>query len=93
MFGEGVAAGLADAAGTDTPGRDDFMIWGGHPVAENAFFLRYHDQDADAHALQVWRTEDHADDEAVYRLGLRWGRTSTTTLRGAVWAMAQTPMH
>ena len=56
---------LADAAGTDTPVVTDFMIWGGHPVAENAFFLRYHDQDADAHALQVWRTEDHADDEAV----------------------------
>ena len=50
------------------------MIWGGHPVAENAFFLRYHDQDANAHALQVWRTEDHADDEAVYRLGFTLGR-------------------
>ena len=52
----------------------DFMIWGGHPVAENAFFLRYHDQDADAHALQVWRTEEHADDEAVYRLGFTLGQ-------------------
>ena len=74
VFGEGVAAGLADAAGTDTPVVTDFMIWGGHPVAENAFFLRYHDQDADAHALQVWRTEDHADDEAVYRLGFTLGQ-------------------
>ena len=27
----------------------DYMIWGGHEVAENAFFLRYGDLDADAH--------------------------------------------
>lgn len=50
------------------------MIWGGHEVAENAFFLRYGDLDADAHALQVWRTEDHADDEAVYRVGFTLGQ-------------------
>ena len=45
-----------------------------HEVAENAFFLRYGDLDADAHALQVWRTEDHADDEAVYRVGFTLGQ-------------------
>ena len=48
--------------------------WGGNEVAENAFFLRYGEQDADAHALQVWRTEDHADDEAVYRVGFTLGQ-------------------
>ena len=37
VFGEGVAAGLADAAGTDTPVVTDFMIWGGHPVAGKRF--------------------------------------------------------
>ena len=54
--------------------RTDYMVWGGHEVAENAFFLRYGDLDADAHALQVWRTEDHADDEAVYRVGFTLGQ-------------------
>ena len=53
----------------------DYMIWGGNEVAENAFFLRYGEQDADAHALQVWRTEDHAD-ETAYRLGFTLGQTS-----------------
>ena len=69
----GVAAGLAADCG-DTPVVTDYMIWGGHEVAENAFFLRYGDLDADAHALQVWRTEDHADDEAVYRVGFTLGQ-------------------
>ena len=67
------AAGLAADCG-DTPVVTDYMIWGGHEVAENAFFLRYGDLDADAHALQVWRTEDHADDEAVYRVGFTLGQ-------------------
>ena len=73
VFGDGVAAGLAADCG-DTPVVTDYMIWGGHEVAENAFFLRYGDLDADAHALQVWRTEDHADDEAVYRVGFTLGQ-------------------
>ena len=73
VFGDGVAAGLAADCG-DTPVVTDYMIWGGHEVAENAFFLRYGDLDADAHALQVWRTEDHADDEAVYRVGFPLGQ-------------------
>ena len=75
VFGEGVAAGLTADAGTDTPIVTDFMVWGGNEVAENAFFLRYGDQDADAHALQVWRTEEHADDEAVYRIGFTLGQS------------------
>ena len=92
VFGDGVAAGLAADCG-DTPVVTDYMIWGGHEVAENAFFLRYGDLDADAHALQIWRTEDHADDEAVYRgPGSRWGRTGTTTLPGAALATGQTRM-
>ena len=74
VFAEGAEAGLADAAGTETPVVTDYPVWGGDLEAENAFFLRYHDQDADAHALQVWRTEDHADDEAVYRLGFTLGQ-------------------
>ena len=73
VFGDGVAAGLAADCG-DTPVVTDYMIWGGHEVAENAFFLRYGDLDADAHALQIWRTEDHADDEAVYRVGFTLGQ-------------------
>ena len=76
VFGETVAAGTADAAGTEMPVVTDYMIWGGNEVAENAFFLRYGEQDADAHALQVWRTEDHAD-ETAYRLGFTLGQTSS----------------
>ena len=49
------------------------MIWGGDLTAENAFFLRYHDQDADAHALQVWQTEAHDETETAYRLGFTIG--------------------
>lgn len=75
VFGETVAAGAAGAAGTEMPVVTDYMIWGGNEVAENAFFLRYGEQDADAHALQVWRTEDHAD-ETAYRLGFTLGQTS-----------------
>ena len=73
VFGDGVAAGLAADCG-DSPVVTDFMSWCGHEIAENACFLRYGDLDADAHALQVWRTEDHADDEAVYRVGFTLGQ-------------------
>ena len=36
VFGETVAAGAADAAGTEMPVVTDYMIWGGNEVAENA---------------------------------------------------------
>ncbi len=80
VFGESVAAGLTAKIDDDTPIATDFMVWGGNEVAENAFFLRYGDQDANAHALQVWRTESHADDETAWRLGFTLGADKSTDI-------------
>lgn len=80
VFGAGVAGGLADAAGSETPIVTDFMVWGGDKSAENAFFMRYGDVNADAHALQVWRTEGHADDEVAWRLGFTLGADKHTDI-------------
>ena len=55
-------------------GGDRLHDLGRHEVAENAFSCATANLDADAHALQVWRTEDHADDEAVYRVGFTLGQ-------------------
>lgn len=74
IFGETVAAGAANAAGTDTPIVTDYMVWGGSFSAENSFFMRYADLNAEAYALQLWRADAHADDEAAYRLGFTLGR-------------------
>ena len=79
VFGETVAAGAADAAGTEMPVVTDYMIWGGNEVAENAFFLRYADTDTNAHSLAVWRTEAH-DEETVCRLGFAWGSDKHTDI-------------
>ena len=68
VFAEGAEAGLADAAGTETPVVTDYPVWGGDLEAENAFFLRYADTDTNAHSLVVWRTESH-DEATVCRLG------------------------
>ena len=37
VFAEGVEAGLADAAGTETPVVTDYPVWGGDLEAESAF--------------------------------------------------------
>ena len=67
---EGVMAGLAEAAvGSDAPLVTDLTVWGGDPGAERTFVLRYSDISVDTRALSVWRSEEHADDEAAYRLG------------------------
>ena len=80
VFGESVSAGLTAEIDDETPIVTDFMVWGGNEVAENAFFLRYGDQDANAHALQVWRTENHADDEIAWRLGFTLGADKSTDI-------------
>ena len=72
VFGEAVAAGIADVAGTEDPVVCDYMIWGGNLTAQKAFFQRYGDTDTNAHALQVWRSEEHEED-TVYRLGISRG--------------------
>lgn len=74
VFGEAVAAGIADPAGTQDPVVCDYMIWGGNLTAQKAFFQRYADTDTNAHALQVWRSEDHSQEETVYRLGIGRGQ-------------------
>lgn len=79
VFAEGVEAGLAAAAGTETPVVTDYPIWGGSLEAENAFFLRYADTDTNAHSLAVWRTEAH-DEETVCRLGFAWGSDKHTDI-------------
>ena len=75
VFGEAVAAGIADPAGTEDPVVCDYMIWGGDLTAQQAFFLRYADTAADAHALQVWRSGESAQagEGPVYRLGIGRG--------------------
>ena len=79
VFAEGVEAGLANDAGTETPVVTDYPIWGGDLEAENAFFLRYADTDTNAHSLAVWRTESH-DDETVLRLGYALGSDKRTDI-------------
>lgn len=74
VFGEAVAAGIAEPAGTQDPVVCDYMIWGGNLTAQKAFFQRYADTDTNAHALQVWRSEDHTQEETVYRLGIGRGQ-------------------
>lgn len=74
VFGEAVAAGIAEPAGTQDPVVCDYMIWGGNLTAQKAFFQRYADTDTNAHALQVWRSEDHSQEETVYRLGIGRGQ-------------------
>lgn len=74
VFGEAVAAGIAESAGTQDPVVCDYMIWGGNLTAQKAFFQRYADTDTNAHALQVWRSEDHSQEETVYRLGIGRGQ-------------------
>lgn len=74
VFGEAVAAGIAEPAGTQDPVVCDYMIWGGDLTAQKAFFQRYADTDTNAHALQVWRSEDHAQEKTVYRLGIGRGQ-------------------
>lgn len=74
VFGEAVAAGIAELAGTQDPVVCDYMIWGGNLTAQKAFFQRYADTDTNAHALQVWRSEDHSQEETVYRLGIGRGQ-------------------
>ena len=72
VFGEAVEAGIAEPAGTQDPVVCDYMIWGGNLTAQKAFFQRYADTDTNAHALQVWRSEEHEED-TVYRLGISRG--------------------
>lgn len=72
VFGEAVEAGIAEPAGTKDPVVCDYMIWGGNLTAQKAFFQRYADTDTNAHALQVWRSEEHEED-TVYRLGISRG--------------------
>ena len=72
VFGEAVEAGIAEPAGTQDPMVCDYMIWGGNLTAQKAFFQRYADTDTNAHALQVWRSEEHEED-TVYRLGISRG--------------------
>lgn len=79
VFAEGVEAGLADTAGTETPVVTDYPIWGGDLTACNAFFLRYADTDTNAHILSVWRTEEH-DEEVVLRLGFALGSDKHTDI-------------
>lgn len=75
VFGEAVEAGIAEPAGTQDPVVCDYMIWGGNLTAQKAFFQRYADTDTNAHALQVWRSEEHEED-TVYRLGIRRGENT-----------------
>ena len=79
IFAEGVEAGLADKAGTETPVVTDYPIWGGDLTSCNAFFLRYADTSTNAHILSVWRTEPH-DEETVYRLGFALGSDKHTDI-------------
>ena len=79
VFAEGVEAGLADAADTETPVVTDYPVWGGDLEAENAFFLRYADTDTNAHSLAVWRTESH-DEATVCRLGFALGSDKHTDI-------------
>lgn len=79
VFGEAVAAGIAEPAGTEDPVVCDFMVWGGNLTAQKAFFQRYADTDTNAHALQVWRTEEHSED-TVYRLGVDRGEDAAHAL-------------
>lgn len=75
VFGEAVEAGIAEPAGTQDPVVCDYMIWGGNLTAQKAFFQRYADTDTNAHALQVWRSEEHEED-TVYRLGISRGENT-----------------
>lgn len=75
VFGEAVEAGIAEPAGTQDPVVCDYMIWGGNLTAQKAFFQRYADTDTNAHALQVWRSEEHEVD-TVYRLGISRGENT-----------------
>ena len=79
VFAEGAEAGLADAAGTETPVVTDYPVWGGDLEAENAFFLRYADTDTNAHSLAVWRTESH-EEATVCRLGFALGSDKRTDI-------------
>lgn len=79
VFGEAVAAGIAEVAGTEDPVVCDFMVWGGNLTAQKAFFQRYADTDTNAHALQVWRTEEHTED-TVYRLGVNRGEDAAHSI-------------
>ena len=51
----------------------DFMIFGGNLTAQKAFFQRYADTETNAHALQVWRSEEVEAEGPVYRLGIGRG--------------------
>ena len=84
VFAEAVEAGIADIAGTEDPVVCDYMIWGGNLTAQQAFFQRYADTDTNAHALQVWRSESH-EEENAYRLALTAAKTTVTTLPGWDW--------
>ena len=75
VFAEAVEAGIADIAGTEDPVVCDYMIWGGNLTAQQAFFQRYADTDTNAHALQVWRSESHGEENA-YRLGFHRGENN-----------------
>lgn len=75
VFAEAVEAGIADIAGTEDPVVCDYMIWGGNLTAQQAFFQRYADTDTNAHALQVWRSESHGEENA-YRLGFNRGENN-----------------
>ena len=79
VFAEGAEAGLADAAGTETPVVTDYPVWGGDLEAENAFFLRYADTDTNAHSLALWRAESH-DEATVCRLGFALGSDKRTDI-------------
>ena len=79
VFAEGAEAGLADAAGTETPVVTDYPVWGGDLGAENAFFLRYADTDTNAHSLALWRAESH-DEATVCRLGFALGSDKRTDI-------------
>lgn len=72
VFGEAVAAGIADEVGTEDPVVCDFIVWGGNLTAQKAFFQRYADTNTNAHALVVWRGESH-EETTVYRLGIGRG--------------------
>ncbi len=76
VFSEAVAAGIAAPAGTEDPVVCDFMVWGGNLTAQQAFFQRYADTDTNAHALQVWRSEEHPETGSVYRLGISRGENN-----------------
>ena len=40
----------------------------------------------------VWRTEDHADDEAVYRVGFTLGQDTHYDIAWCAWPRGQTRM-